>query len=144
MALAAAATLAACSLVPKEATLDQAQARFTGMTPAQVQSCMGAPATQGIAANGQTLWTYTPGLLAMSAPVPQADPSMATFAYTPYSGGIGGQSMAAAAAPPPPASCMVTLTFDAGTVATVMYSGPNGGPPLEVRACRVLAGRCMP
>lgn len=141
--LAAFTVLAACSAFPQVATLDQARARLTGMTESQITGCLGTAATITPAPGGGTVWTYTPGPDASSPPVP-TDPGHATFGYTPFSGGVGGQSMAASVAPPPQASCMVALTFGNGRVANVAYTGPNGGPPAQPEACGALAGRCIP
>lgn len=141
---AALGVVAACSMFPKLATLDQARAGLTGMTDSQVTSCMGMPGTQRSAGDGRAVWTYTQGANAMSSPVPVSDPSQATFGYSPFAGPVGSPSMAAAVAPPPPAGCMVVLTFTSGRVTDVMYSGPDGGPPPQPEACGALAGRCLP
>jgi len=138
------AVLVACSVVPKLATVDQAQARLTGMTATQVAGCMGTAGTQRTTSNGLVVWTYTPGPNAMSIPQPQTDPSHATFGYTPFAGPVGGQSMAAAVAPPPSASCVVVLTLDNGRVIGVTYTGADGGPPAQTDACAALVGPCMP
>ena len=82
----AAALLAACSMFPKLATLDQARAVLTGMTESQVTACLGTPGTQRTAGDGRAVWTYTQGLDAMSSPVPVSDPSQASFGYSPFAG----------------------------------------------------------
>lgn len=143
-ALAAVALLAACSVFPQVATLDQARARLTGMTDSQVTACMGTPATTLTAPDGRTVWTYTPAPGAANVAPPVTDPGQATFGYTPFSGGVGGQSVAAAVAPPSRASCTLVLIFGRGQVAEVTYAGPNGGPPAQPEACGALAGRCLP
>ncbi len=140
----AAALLAACSMFPKLATLDQARAVLTGMTESQVTSCLGTPGTQRTAGDGRAVWTYTQGLDAMSSPVPVSDPSQVSFGYSPFAGPIGSPSMAAAVAPPPPAACILVLTLGNGRVSDVIYSGPDGGPPRQPDACGALAGRCLP
>jgi hypothetical protein len=144
IAALAVALLAACSMFPKLATLDQARASLTGMTESQVTSCLGIPGTQRATGNGRAVWTYTQGPNAMSAPVPVSDPSQASFGYSPFAGPVGSPSMAAAVAPPPPASCMLVLSFGNGRVSDVMYTGPDGGPPQQPEACGALAGRCLP
>ena len=53
------AVLMACSVVPKLATVDQAQARLTGMTATQVAGCVGTAGSQRTTSNGLVVWTYT-------------------------------------------------------------------------------------
>lgn len=143
-ALSAAVLLSCCSAFPPVASIDQARARLTGMTGAQVGACLGQPGTAQSAANGRAVWTYTPRPDAMSPPAPVSDPSQASFGYAPFAGPVGNPAMAAAVAPPPPASCMVVLTFADGRVAEVSYTGPDGGMPIQPQACGALVGRCMP
>ncbi len=142
--LAVFALVAACSAFPQVASLDQARARLTGMSESQVIGCMGAPGSRIAAPDGRAVWTFTPGPDAMSPPQPVTDPAQATFGYAPFSGAVGGQSVAAAVAPPARASCMVVLSIANGLVAGVNYTGPDGGPPTRPEACGAIAGRCLP
>lgn len=126
------------------ASLDQARATLTGMTKSQVTACLGMPGTRLFAGDGRPVWTYTPAPNAAGVAPPVTDPSQAGFGYAPFSGGVGGQSVAAAVAPPSPASCLLVLTFGHGRVAELAYTAPDGGPPSQPEACGAIAGRCLP
>ena len=138
--------LAGCSVTPAP---DEAQARtrLVGMSPAQVESCMGQPPIKTqLTVNGPMTWVYSYGANAASVSTP-GDLGQANFGYATFSGGPNGSAGAmfqSALAAPARSLCNVRVIFDQANVSQVQFVGPNGADLAQSVECGSLVQACMP
>jgi hypothetical protein len=129
----------ACCAPQADIPVASTRAKLAGLSPSQVQACMGTP-SKVLERGGALLYTYASPSAQLS---PVADPSSSNFDYSPFAGDPQMPGLGLSAGPVARAGCLVNVVFDGARVRTVTYVAAGGNLVPQGPECTQVVARCV-